>query len=195
MSQLNTGALAGRSRIPRVLSRLVRRALNRMALGTNVVCTGGLRAGLGARISAPHHLSLGRWVAVGPNTTIEVDGLIGDFVLIGRNVQIIGRDDHALHEIGQPISLATWVGDREPRDRDRITIGTDVWIGASATVLSGIKVGDGAVIAAGALVTKDVEPFCIVGGVPARALGMRFTTDEQRSEHLRILAGHLKGYK
>ena len=60
----------------------------------------------------------------------------------------------------------------------KTTIGNDVWIGARATILSGIKIGDGAIIAAGAVVTKDVEPYTIVGGVPAKPIKKRFT-DEQ----------------
>ena len=51
-----------------------------------------------------------------------------------------------------------------------IHIGKNVWIGANATVLAGVNIGDGAVVAAGAVVTKDVEPNTIVGGVPAKLL-------------------------
>lgn len=57
-------------------------------------------------------------------------------------------------------------------------IGNDVWIGARAIILSGVKIGDGAIIAAGAVVTKDVEPYTIAGGVPAKPIRKRFT-DEQ----------------
>lgn len=59
-----------------------------------------------------------------------------------------------------------------------VVIGNDVWIGANVTLLEGIKVGDGAVVAAGAVVTKDVPPYAIVGGVPARILGYRFSDDK-----------------
>ena len=54
-----------------------------------------------------------------------------------------------------------------------INIGNYVWIGAGATILNNVKVGDGAVIAAGAVVTKDVEPYTITGGVPAKKIGLR----------------------
>ena len=57
-------------------------------------------------------------------------------------------------------------------------IGNDVWIGARATILNGCRIGDGAVVAAGAVVTKDVPPYTIVGGVPAKVIRKRFT-DEQ----------------
>lgn len=56
-------------------------------------------------------------------------------------------------------------------------IGSDVWIGANAIILEGLKIGDGAVIGAGAVVTKDVAPYSIVAGVPARLIGQRFSED------------------
>ena len=58
-----------------------------------------------------------------------------------------------------------------------VEIGNDVWIGANAVILSGVHIGDGAVIGAGAIVTKDVEPYAIVGGVPARVIRYRFTRE------------------
>lgn len=60
----------------------------------------------------------------------------------------------------------------------RITIGNDVWIGARVTIIDGIKIGDGAIVACGAVVTQDVEPYSIVGGVPAKEIRKRFTEDE-----------------
>lgn len=69
----------------------------------------------------------------------------------------------------------------DPRDKDgkySILIGHDVWIGANASIMDGVKIGHGAIIAANALVNKDVPPFTIVGGVPAKSIKKRFT-DEQ----------------
>ena len=58
-----------------------------------------------------------------------------------------------------------------------VVIGNDVWIGVRAVILDGVRIGDGAVIAAGAVVTKDVPAFAIVGGVPARPMGERLVKD------------------
>lgn len=60
------------------------------------------------------------------------------------------------------------------RDNRPVVIGNDVWIGANVVILPGVTVGDGAILAAGAIVTKDVEPYAIVGGVPAKKLRYRF---------------------
>lgn len=64
----------------------------------------------------------------------------------------------------------------------RVVIGADVWLGERAVVLDGVTIGTGAIIAAGAIVTKDVEPYAIVGGCPAKFIKYRF--DEQTREAL-----------
>lgn len=68
------------------------------------------------------------------------------------------------------------------RDNRPVVIGNDVWIGAYVSILPGVRIGDGAVIAAGAVVTGDVEPYAIVGGVPAKTIRYRF--DEEMIKKL-----------
>lgn len=67
----------------------------------------------------------------------------------------------------------------------QVVIGNDVWIGSHVLIMGGIKIGDGAIIAAGAVVTKDVEPYSVVGGVPAKLIKMRFP-EEQIDQLLKI---------
>jgi len=59
--------------------------------------------------------------------------------------------------------------------KGNIVVGHDVWIGVGATILSGVKIGNGAVVAAGAVVTRDVPPYAVVGGVPGKVIRMRFS--------------------
>lgn len=71
--------------------------------------------------------------------------------------------------LGAPVSAVSW---QKP-----IHIGNDVWIGQRALILCGVTIGDGAVVAGGAVVTRDVPPYAIVGGVPAKILRYRFAAD------------------
>lgn len=96
------------------------------------------------------------------NGTGGVD--IGDDTLIGPGVRIISYQHR--HAVGATIRS-------QPTLAAPIHIGRDVWIGANAVILAGIRVGDGAVVGAGAVVTHDVAANTIVGGVPARVLGTR----------------------
>ena len=69
-----------------------------------------------------------------------------------------------------------------------VEVGNDVWIGYGAIVLSGVTIGNGAIIAAGSLVTKDVLAYDIVGGVPARAIARRFASDAEIFLHEKLVA-------
>lgn len=182
-----------RSGVPGPLRRLTRATLRAISLHENVQAGDDLRIGRGVVVSSPHGLVIGDHVSIGPRTLIQVDGSIGDFCLIGMGVQICGRHDHALDQIGIPIALSTWVGDRDQRASDTVTIGTDVWIGGGSTILSGVTIGSGAVIGAGSVVTHDVESFAIVAGSPARQISIRFRSDKERDLHLRRLRDLAQG--
>lgn len=67
---------------------------------------------------------------------------------------------------------------KDKQDSYSIVIGNDVWIGAEVTIMEGVTIGDGAILAAKSLVTTDVPPFTIVGGVPAKKLKMRFPSED-----------------
>jgi serine acetyltransferase len=78
--------------------------------------------------------------------------------------------------------------EKRPEDDQPIVIEDDVWIGSCAIVLKGTRIGRGAIVGAGALVTKDVLPYTVVAGSPARRIGVRFGGDvEALIEHERCL--------
>ena len=116
-------------------------------------------------------LKAGKYSYVGPGCIIYPNTIIGDYTLLANDVMIIGGD-HDFRKAGVPLPFAG----REPQKTT--IIGSDVWIGARSTIFRGIKIGNGAIIAAGSVVTKDVEPYWIVGGVPARPIRKRFNDDE-----------------
>ena len=69
---------------------------------------------------------------------------------------------------------------------EKIVIGDDVWVGYGAIILSGITIGQGSIIAAGSLVTRNVDPFSIYAGVPAKKIADRFATEKDKDEHIRL---------
>jgi acetyltransferase-like isoleucine patch superfamily enzyme len=109
----------------------------------------------------PENLSLGDSVDIGEFAVLRASGglRIGDRVLVAAHAVLTTR--------GHPQSLP-----RYGRTQDApIIVESDVWIGAGAIVLPGVTIGRGAIVAAGAVVTDDVGPFTIVGGVPAKPIG------------------------
>lgn len=159
----------------------------RYAVRSGVHAAPDVHIGLGSVVSAPRKLVIGSHVHIGKGCTIQVDGRIGNEVLIANRVGIVGRTDHALRQVGATIRRADWVEDHPDRLSHPVLIGDDVWIGYGAIVLSGISIGRGAVVAAGAVVTQDIESYQIVAGNPARPVGMRFEP-EQITVHERLLA-------
>ena len=82
-------------------------------------------------------------------------------------------------------TFSNFDGTGHPATKGDIVIGNDVWIGAHATIMSGVTIGDGVVVAANSHVVKDARPYTIVGGNPAREIKQRFT-DEQIRQLLKI---------
>lgn len=109
--------------------------------------------------------------------------VIGSFCSIAPKVSFIINNEHPRNRIStfpimQRIFGSQFDGNApEENTKGGIVIGDDVWICFGATVLDGVKVGQGAIIAAGSVVTKDVPPYSIVAGVPARVVSNRFEND------------------
>ena len=99
---------------------------------------------------------------------------IGAFTSVATGVEITG-ENHAVDLVTtHPMLNLRRPGAWDPARNGPVRIGNDVWIGQRATILPSVTIGDGAVIAAGAVVTADVAPYAIVGGVPARTIRSRF---------------------
>jgi virginiamycin A acetyltransferase len=137
--------------------------------------------GLLSYITTRHSLVIGDDVYVGKFCSIHCSGTIGNGVLIANNVGIVGRRDHDIHDIGTSIRLARSVSSSRilaEHPQNLIEIDDDVWIGFGSVILTGIKIGRGAIIAAGSVVRDDVEAYSIVGGNPAVKMRMRFKPEE-----------------
>lgn len=122
------------------------------------------------------YLSNGRAVSIGSychiNERVFIQGAkIGNYVMIAPGVSIL-NDSHINSKIDMPMIMQGMSKKISP------VIGNDVWIGRNAVIMPGVSIGNGAIIGAGAIVTKDVEPYSVVGGVPARIIKKRCNTGE-----------------
>ncbi|WP_303817218.1 CatB-related O-acetyltransferase [Selenomonas ruminantium] len=115
-------------------------------------------------------IEIGEYSYIGNGTSIT-KSKIGRYCSIGENV-CINPGEHIIEEVStnaifydDPWNVLT---------RKSVKIGNDVWIGTRAIILGDVNIGDGAIIAAGAVVTKDVPAYAIVAGVPARIIRQRF---------------------
>ncbi|MDA8940075.1 hypothetical protein N9H48_06690 [Pseudoalteromonas marina] len=130
-------------------------------------------------------VKFGDYCYLGPRANISNPLAVGDLVLISSDFRVIGND-HGMFNIGVPMRIA------EPEKKALMTtvIESEVWIGQGVTILSGVRIGRGAVIGANSLVNKDIEPYTIVGGVPARKIKARFTEDEVKVHQSNIYENH-----
>lgn len=109
---------------------------------------------------------------LGDNSGIGIRAQINGKVIIGKNV-MMGPDvciyaiNHAFNRVDIPMNFQGFAPEKP------VVIGDDVWIGARVIILPGIRIGTGVVIGAGAVVTRDVPDYAVVGGNPARILKMR----------------------
>lgn len=125
----------------------------------------------GAFLASGKGIEIGDNSGIGTNCRITGPLSIGNDVMMAPGVNIITQN-HEISDITIPMRLQT-------AEKKKITICDDVWIGVNAIILPGITVGKGSVIAGGAVVTKDVEPYTIVGGNPARVIRSRIKEQEK----------------
>ncbi len=142
-----------------------------VSIGRNstIECTGVIRE-LG------EGLEIGDNVGISPNAFFAVRGkvIIGENTIFGPGVSI-HSENHIFNDLYKPIRI-------QGASRKGIIIGKDCWIGSKVIILDGVKIGDGSIVAAGAVVNSDVPNNAIVGGVPARILKYRGMKEEQECE-------------
>lgn len=127
-----------------------------------------------------NHAIIGNYTYIGHNSLIQ-NTKIGNYCSISHEI-ICGLGRHPLdifstspifYQKHNPLFIQIVAKDMNFKKYLPINIGNDVWIGSRAIILDGVNIGNGAVIAAGAVVTKDVPPYAIVGGVPAKVIKYR----------------------
>lgn len=123
------------------------------------------------------HLNVTSW---GEGTELK----IGSFCSIGANIKIFLGGNHrtdwvTTYPFGHVNNnkFNKFDGNGHPKSNGDVIIGNDVWIGTNATIMSGVEIGDGAVIANNSHVVKNVEPYSIVGGNPAKLIKKRFNEE------------------
>ena len=146
--------------------------------------------GRGVFLWARNEISIGDDFYIGKYSIIETNCRIGNGVIIANHVGVIGRYDHCYQQIGLPVRLATSIRDKSydwKGENEMTFIGNDIWIGFGAIILSGVSIADGCIIAAGAVVTKDTEPYAIYAGVPAKKISNRFENNIELNKHINLL--------
>lgn len=149
-----------KSMVRKVLLPFVKRKLGVQELGE------GFQWGFPIKISRGSRV--GRYVYIGSGFDSASDVSIGDLSMVAAGCKIAGQD-HRYDCVGIPTRLAF------AADREATVIGADVWVGLNVILRAGITIGDGAVIGAGSVVVKDVAPYSVVAGVPARTVRHRFS--------------------
>jgi acetyltransferase-like isoleucine patch superfamily enzyme len=154
----------GKAMVRRLLLPWLRRRLRLGELGEGFQWGRGLILGAGSRI--------GRYAYLGPGFACHGPVVVGDLCMIAAGCRVVGAD-HLIDRPGTPTRLG-WPD--EPR---RPTIfGADAWIGERVTIREGVTIGAGAVVGSAATVVRDVAPYTIVAGTPARLVRDRFAADE-----------------
>lgn len=155
----------------------------------------GFHAGARVKIWGKSKIEIGKNFYIGRDSFIESDVIIGNNVIWANRVALVGRYDHHYQQPGVPIRLASQIRDRDYswKGLDQITIiENDVWVGYGSTILSGVTIKEGSIIAAGSLVTKDVDPYSIYAGVPAKKVRDRFDTETDLIRHLNLVKSPYK---
>lgn len=140
---------------------------------------------IGKSVNLSRDVTIGDCSYIGQFSYIGPKVEIGNFALFSDYVNIIGKD-HVFNFPGVPIILSG------TPDSPSTKIGDDVWLGHAVTIIRGVEIGTGSIVAANSVVTKSIPPYEIWGGIPAKKISQRFD-EEQIEKHNGFLEAYSKG--
>lgn len=132
----------------------------------------GFASSAGCKIDIQKNATLSPSLVIGNHSGIGANAIIGRGTIIGDNV-MMGPDCYIYTRNHEFSRTDIPMNQQGMRDFEPVIIGNDVWIGARVTILPGVKIGNGCIIGAGSVVTKDIPDYAIGGGNPARILKFR----------------------
>ena len=144
---------------------------------------------IGSKVKIERNFKAGDCFHLGRNSYIGPSVRIGHFGLISHYVHIIGND-HNYDHVGVPIILS---GRPNNYQELKTIIEDDVWIGHGVTIMRGIKIGEGSIIASNSVVTKDIPEYSIYAGSPAKFIKNRFNNETDIKEHKSFLKKYRDG--
>jgi virginiamycin A acetyltransferase len=133
--------------------------------------------------AVPDRCNFSGKIKIGFATTLGLNNFFAGDINIGKYCQI--GADVAIHTTNHPVSyMSTYINKNlfngelvTLKENNKTIIGNDVWIGHNVIILGNVKIGNGAILAAGSIVTKDIAPYSIVAGVPAKQIKKRFSDE------------------
>ncbi|KAF2081183.1 CatB-related O-acetyltransferase [Flavobacterium sharifuzzamanii] len=131
--------------------------------------------------AVPDRCNFSGSIEIGYGTTLGYNNFFGGDITIGKYCQIgadvaIHSSNHPIHYLSTYINKNLFDGELNSlKENKKVVIGNDVWIGHNVIIVGNVTIGNGAILAAGSVITKDVLPYSIVGGVPAKIIKKRFS--------------------
>ena len=153
------------------LKKVFHRFIRLLVFKKGIYCKYGKGCIFKKGVFADEDTVIGNYTFVGRFTTITKAN-IGNYCSIAPFVTI-GPGEHDLNSVSTSERINAFRKNKKSLTDGEVIIGNDVWIGSNVVVLRKVRIGDGAVLAAGSVVTKDVPPYAIVGGIPAKIIRYR----------------------
>ena len=163
--------------MPNKIKKIFHRIIRTISFKNGIYCKYGKGCVFKKGVFVDEDSVVGNYNFIGRFTTITKAN-IGNYCSIAPFVTI-GPGEHDVDSVSTSERINEFKEQRKPLTEGEVVIGNDVWIGSNVVVLRNVRVGDGAVLAAGAVVTKDVPSYAIVGGIPAKIIRYRNAQDNE----------------